>query len=108
MVHYTLLHFDNNKSQEACLEPVGRMTAGQDITIHRQAHPLLLVVAGHRRTQWEESKALTIVYKAIHLKVADAASREDASTSWPSSSGLRGRTGTYLSYHFIIGRLCPF
>jgi hypothetical protein len=34
---------------------------------------------------------------AVHLKVADAPSREDASTSWPSSSGLRGRTGTYLT-----------
>jgi hypothetical protein len=34
---------------------------------------------------------------SVHLKVADAPSREDASTSWPSSSGLRGRTGTYLT-----------
>jgi hypothetical protein len=33
----------------------------------------------------------------VHLLSEDVSSREDASTSWPSSSGLRGRRRTYLT-----------
>jgi hypothetical protein len=40
----------------------------------------------------------------VHLLDEDVSSREDASTSWPSSSDLRGGRRTYLSYHFRIGR----
>jgi hypothetical protein len=32
----------------------------------------------------------------VHLLSEDVSSREDASTSWPSSSGLRGRRKTLL------------
>jgi hypothetical protein len=33
----------------------------------------------------------------VHLLGEDVSSREDASTSWPSSSGLRGRRRSYLT-----------
>jgi hypothetical protein len=38
-----------------------------------------------------------IIYCVVHLLSEDVPSREDASTSWPSSSGLRGHRRTYLT-----------
>jgi hypothetical protein len=36
-------------------------------------------------------------YWPVHLLSEDVSSREDASTSWPSSSGLRCHKRTYLT-----------
>jgi hypothetical protein len=38
-----------------------------------------------------------LLYWPVHLLSEDMSSREDASTSWPSSSVLRGRRKTYLT-----------
>jgi hypothetical protein len=48
---------------------------------------------------------LTLGSNHLDLLVATTSCCNDNyATSWPSSSGLRGRTKTYLPYHFKIGR----
>jgi hypothetical protein len=37
------------------------------------------------------------LYGPVHLLYEDVSSREDASTSWPSRSGLRGHRRTFLT-----------
>jgi hypothetical protein len=40
---------------------------------------------------------VTTHYWPVHLLDKGVSSREDASTSWPSRAGLRGRRRTYLA-----------
>jgi hypothetical protein len=56
------------------------------------------------RARWHCQQSSCVV----HLLSEGVPSREDASASWPSSSGLRGHRIEDLPYHFRIGRLCPF
>jgi hypothetical protein len=51
-------------------------------------------VASHSSSQQVESRAF---YCVVHLLSEGVPSREDASTSWPSSSGIRGHRRTYLA-----------
>jgi hypothetical protein len=46
--------------------------------------------------RYDRHKSPPNVYWPVHLLGEDVSSREDASTSWPSNSGLRGRN-TYLT-----------
>jgi hypothetical protein len=44
----------------------------------------------------------------VHLLDEDVSSREDASTSWPYSSGLRSHRIEDIPYHFKKGTVCQF
>jgi hypothetical protein len=55
-----------------------------------------MVCSSTRRRRVVAGRRLNVLWP-VHLLEKDVSSREDASTSWPSSSGLRGRRRTCLT-----------
>jgi hypothetical protein len=74
-----------------------------------------MVPNGAHRCSFDKTRCFTelpigisdglFIYSA---KSEDVSSREDASTSWPSSSGLRGRRRTYLTILELTDQAMPF